>query len=193
MAPQNSSLAYDVSTFESERAEREYSSSNPGISLLGMQSAALLHTASHPPLRLRSHALNGRPADPWRPFQETGGFAERREWFDAAVAELTDVDREVAEEGLPDISSDTKDLTRRILVALAHQSIPPTVYPTEDGEIALYFKSPVAKSSVLVLVGNDGQGACFAYVNGKNRRARYEDALDLPEFAREQLRQMVGA
>lgn len=109
------------------------------------------------------------------------------------MADLTTMDEEIVDEGLPAIFSGTKDLARSILVALANQPIAPTVYPTEDGEIALYFKSPVAKSSVLVLVGNDGQGACFAYVNGKNCRARYEDALDLLEFVREQLRQMVGA
>ena len=108
------------------------------------------------------------------------------------LAELNDIDQEVAEEALPEIVSDTKDQARRILLALATQPIAPTVYPTEDGEIALYFKPLAAKSAVLILVGNDGQGACFSYINGKNRRARYDDASELPDgFVREQLRRLA--
>ena len=102
------------------------------------------------------------------------------------------MDQEVADESLPEIIPGTKDQARRILFALATQSIAPTVYPTEDGEIALYFKSPVATSAVLIVVGNDGQGACFSYVNGENRRARYDDASELPDsFVREQLRRLA--
>ena len=109
------------------------------------------------------------------------------------MANLTTIDKEVAEEGLPDISARARDLARRILVALSDQSIAPTVYPTDDGEIALYFKSSVAKSSVLVLVGNNAQGACFAYINGTSRRARYEDASELSNFVSQQLRLLARA
>ena len=115
-----------------------------------------------------------------------------KEWFNSVLLELNHIDQEVAEESLPEIFPGTKDHARRILFALATQSIAPTVYPTEDGEIALYFKSPVATSAVLIVVGNDGQGACFSYVNGKSRRARYDDASELPDgFVREQLRRLA--
>ena len=118
--------------------------------------------------------------------------AQYKEWLNSVLAELNHIDQEVAEESLPEIIPGTKDHARRILFALATQSIAPTVYPTEDGEFALYFKSPVATSAVLIVVGNDGQGACFSYVNGKNRRARYDDASELPDgFVREQLRRLA--
>ena len=191
MAPQVGSLANDFSTFSNERAAREYFRKTHSESV-ATQSPSFRYNASVYAMFLRAYALGERLADPSRLFQETQKLTQRKKWFDTALAELNDIDKEVAEESLLEIMPSTKDQARKILFTLATQSIAPTVYPTEDGEIALYFKSPVAKSSVLVLVGNDGQGACFAYVNGKNRRARYEDASELPDFVREQLRQLVG-
>ena len=109
-------------------------------------------------------------------------------WLADAIGELEEIDDEVAEEALPELATDTKKHARRIVFALTKQPIAPTIYPTTDGEVALYFKSPVAASSVLILVGNDGQAACFSYINGKNRRARYDDAADLPdEFVKAQI------
>jgi len=133
--------------------------------------------------------LTGRQGNRWEAFHNTQAGRLDKEWIQAAMMELNQIDDEVYEEALPEIRSDTKDKARKIIFALMGQSIPPTVYPTMDGEIALYFKSPITTSSVLLLVGNDGQAACFSYINGKNRRARYEDATELPdEFVRAQLR-----
>jgi len=109
-------------------------------------------------------------------------------WLADAIGELEEIDDEVAEEALPELAAETKKHARRIVFALTKQPIAPTIYPTTDGEVALYFKSPVATSSVLILIGNDGQAACFSYINGKNRRARYDDASDLPdEFVKAQI------
>ncbi len=109
-------------------------------------------------------------------------------WLADAIEELEEIDDEVAEEALPELAADTKKHARRIVFALTKQPIAPTIYPTTDGEVALYFKSPVTASSVLILVGNDGQATCFSYINGKNRRARYDDAADLPdEFVKAQI------
>ena len=88
-------------------------------------------------------------------------------WLANAIGELAEIDDEVAEEALPELAADTKKHARRIIFTLTKQPIAPTVYPTTDGEIALYFKSPVAASSVLILVGNNGRAACFSYINGK--------------------------
>ena len=121
------------------------------------------------------------PATPWN--------SPRPDWLKDAIEELESVDDEVTEEALPEIQAHTKDKARAIIFALATQPVAPTVYPTADGEVALYFKSPVATSSVLILVRNDGQAACFSYIDRKNRRARYEDATELPdEFVKAQLR-----
>ncbi len=126
-------------------------------------------------------------------FQYNQAIVAHGEWVETALSELDSLDDEVAEEGFPEIRPATKDRTRRILLSLSTQPIAPTVYPTEDAEIALYFKSPVSRCSVLILVANDGQGACFSYVDGKNRRARYDDASELPDvFVRAQLRQLAA-
>lgn len=191
MTLQTDSPGHDVPRFSIEQAEREHlrkrQETHPG-----KQSAALPYDSSLPPLLLRAFALDGRPADPWRSFHGTQEHTQRGEWLDTALAELNDIDREVAAESLPEIIPHTKDQARKILFALAPQTVVPTVYPTEDGEIALYFKPPAAKSAVLIVVANDGQAACFSYVNGKNRRARYEDASELPDdFVREQLRRLA--
>ena len=119
----------------------------------------------------------------------TSWNSPRPDWLKDAIEELESIDDEVTEEALPEIQAHTKDKARAIIFALATQSVAPTVYPTADGEVALYFKSPVATSSVLILVRNDGQAACFSYIDRKNRRARYEDATELPdEFVKAQLR-----
>ena len=120
---------------------------------------------------------------------ETLWSSPRPDWLKDAIAELESIDDEVTEEALPEIQAHTKEKARAIMFALATQPVAPAVYPTADGEVALYFKSPVATSSVLILVGNDGQAAWFSYIDGKNRRARYEDATELPdEFVKAQLR-----
>ena len=120
---------------------------------------------------------------------ETSWNSPRTDWLKDAIEELESIDDEVTEEALPEIQAHTKEKARAIMSALATQPVAPAVYPTADGEVALYFKSPVATSSVLILVGNDGQAAWFSYIDGKKRRARYEDATELPdEFVKAQLR-----
>ena len=111
------------------------------------------------------------------------------QWITDAIEELEHIDDEVEEDALPEIHADTRKHARRMILALENQPIAPTIYPTTDGEITLYFKSPGAASSVLILVGNDGQATCFSYINGKNRRARYDDAAALPDaFVKAQVR-----
>lgn len=111
-----------------------------------------------------------------------------RAWAHDALDELKHIDEEVTEDSLPLISADAKEEAERIVIALSKYSIPTTIYPSVDGEIAIYFKPPDTPSSVLILVGNDGQAACFSCIKGKNRRARYEDSTELPdEFVKEQL------
>ena len=63
-----------------------------------------------------------------------------------------------------------------------------------DGEIAIYFKSPVVMAALLILVNNRGEAGCYASIEGENRRRRYDDSSVLPdEFLKEQLRALGGA
>ena len=196
MVPSVNNLSYEVHTFSREQAQREYlrqTSHQTRQDLLATQSESPRYSSSLPSILSRPKALSGRSAYTWGQFQKTHKPPQPDEWFNAALADLNDIEKEVAEESLPAILPETRDKARKILLALARQTLAPTVYPTVDGEVALYFKSPVAASSVLLVVANDGQGACFSYVNGKSRRARYEDAAELPDdFVREQLRRLTG-
>ena len=113
----------------------------------------------------------------------------RSVWLRQALGELNGIDDDIGVEGLPQISEDVTQEARRILRELGRTPIAPMVYSTEDGEIAIDFRSSTGtREAVLIELGDDGGGACFAFIDGKGRRARYSDSSDLPdEFARAQL------
>ena len=114
-------------------------------------------------------------------------------WLPSALEELEEIDREVLEDGLPTIKAETRGEAARILRELDGQAIQPTTYPTDDGEIVIHFQSPGVPAAVLIELSNDGQGACFSCVGGKNRRARYDDSSDLPDaFVMAQLEALAG-
>ena len=115
------------------------------------------------------------------PAQRSGTKQQAATWLRRALEELEEIDREVVEDGLPAIKTETKDEAARILRRLQRQAIQPTTYATGDGEIMIHFQSPGVPAAVLIELSNDGQGACFACVDGKNRRARYDDSADLPD------------
>ncbi len=108
-----------------------------------------------------------------------------------ALAELAEVDDEIAEENLPQVGETTKAEAERLVRALTQRapaSVLLTVYPTQDAEIALHFKVPDRPGAVLVLLRDDGRADCHAYVGGRSRRAHYEKSSDLPDaFVLEQL------
>ena len=113
-------------------------------------------------------------------------------WIADALTELTEVDDEFAEEHFPAIHSTVKCETERILKYLAWYPLAPAVYPTRDAEIAIHFQSADLPGSVLILLNNDGQVDCYAHIRGRNRRAHYDAARDIPDdFLREQLRALT--
>lgn len=116
----------------------------------------------------------------------------RSAWLAGALRSLAEVDDEVAEDGLPPIDPAARKEAGRIIVALARHPWPPTVYPTQDAEIAIHFKSPDRPSSVVILLDGHGRGECYAYTGGRSRRAHYDAASDLPDsFVMEQLRDLA--
>lgn len=103
-------------------------------------------------------------------------------WLAVALAELEQVDQEAAEEGFSLSNELSRGNARRILNKLARESsAAPTVYPTENGGIAILFQKRRTQAGVLILCEQDGSGACFSTIAGKKRRARYDDASDLPD------------
>ena len=114
-------------------------------------------------------------------------------WLSSALDELEEIDREVLADGLPVINTRTKGEAARILGELAERTIQPTIYPTDDGEIVLHFQSPGVPAAVLIELRNDGQGAWFSTIGGKNRRLRSDDSSDLPDaFVMAQLEALVA-
>lgn len=107
-----------------------------------------------------------------------------------AYRDIAELDDEMKADGLPLSTAVMKDEARRIVVALAGSGVVPTVYGTQDGDIAIQFDSE--ESAVVIELNRVGGGAaCFSHVRGKNRRARYDDSGDLPDdFVRSQLREL---
>ena len=125
--------------------------------------------------------------------EEYGRFELCSSWLNSALEELDDVEREAIEEGLPEPSLLAKATAQRIILTVANMGLPqPSIYPAERREVAIFFK--LRTSGVLIHCGSRGEGICFATFAGKNRRARYDDAGDLPdEFVKEQLRLLLAS
>lgn len=104
-------------------------------------------------------------------------------WYPEALGELEGIDEEVREDGLPAIPREVERDARAVLEAIATRGFrtPPSVYPTESGEVALYFKSEFAASSVLIEIGREGRTSFFASSGIADRRAvsgSAEEVLD---------------
>ena len=109
-------------------------------------------------------------------------------WLADALRALAELDDEMVQDGLPDIKPSVRKEAERIVAGLARHPWAPTVYPTQDAEVAIHFKSWDSPSSVVILLGNDGRGECYAYIGGRSRRAHYGASSDLPDgFVMEQL------
>ena len=108
-----------------------------------------------------------------------------------ALAELAEVDDEIAEDNLPEVGAATKSEAERLVRALTRRAPARAllaVYPTQDAEIALHFKVPDRPGAVLILVSDSGRADCYSYIDGRSRRAHYGTSSDLPDaFVLDQL------
>jgi hypothetical protein len=113
-------------------------------------------------------------------------------WLDNAFADLLEADIESAEEGFTPSSQLSKANAKVVLRELQKVvELSPSVYPTADQEIAIQFVA--SQASVLILCDSSGSGACFSFIDGKNRRARFDDAVDLPSgFATAELLRLTA-
>ena len=100
-------------------------------------------------------------------------------WLDKALADLSEADTAAEDEGFAPSSRLSKANAKVVLRELQKSiKLSPSVYPTSDQEIAIQFVANEA--SVLILCDQFGGGACFSFVERKNRWARFDDAMDLP-------------
>ena len=113
------------------------------------------------------------------------------DWLSDALQALKEMDDEIAEDGLPEIALSVKKEANRIIGALARHPWAPTVYPTQDAEIAIHFKSPDAPDSLVILLNSHGRGECYAYTGGRSQSTHVVSS-DLPDgFVWKQLRAMT--
>ncbi|MGZ8995425.1 MAG: hypothetical protein ACXW3P_02865 [Rhodospirillales bacterium] len=104
-------------------------------------------------------------------------------WLPAALAELDQCSEEAQEEGYPVPTPEalaTAEAILRRIAALPADLPEPSVYPSAEREIVLFFCRSEAKAAVSLSVDEDGGGACFSNVSGL-RRARYGDVSELPD------------
>lgn len=115
-------------------------------------------------------------------------------WLAEALTHLERIDQEAEEEGYPPSSDLAKKNAKQVLLMASGRSLEPAVYPSMDGEVALYFKSPDAPAALLILLDSEGGAGCYWSLNGKSERRRYDDASKLPaDFVRAQLRTLGGS
>ena len=116
-------------------------------------------------------------------------------WLNEALEDLKHVDEKAREEGYEAIEKIAKQNAKHILESIRLIGLPaPSIYPTEDREVAILFASRKPGSAVLVLCESKGGWACFSSVGGKNRRARADDATDIPHpFLVKELRNLWAA
>lgn len=121
-------------------------------------------------------------------------FQRAAAWFQGALEQVDRIDREAREEGFPFIADVAKRNAKHVLAKTRTSFIEPEVYPSMDGEIALYFKSPVAAAGLLILIDSQGGTCCFWSADGNSEREHYKDAWDLPtDVARGRLRTLGGS
>ena len=114
-------------------------------------------------------------------------------WLKDALAQVDRINREAEEEGYPLIGELAKKNAKRVLSMAGRSSVEPVVYASMDGEIAIYFKSPVAAAALLILLNNDGGAGSYWSVGGKSQRQWHEDAAKLPpDFLSTQLLALGG-
>ena len=89
-------------------------------------------------------------------------------WLDKALADLSEADTAAEEEGFAASSKLSQENAKAILRELQKSiELSPSVYPTSDQEIAIQFVK--SEASVLILCDQFGGGACFSFIDGKNR------------------------
>ena len=165
-------------------SQKPWSDPNAPMELLVVQTPARRRLGAFGRTTNALSSVGADTDDAYRQFQP--------HWLADALAALADVDDEIAEEELPQVGEATKIEAARIIKALARRAPAPTVYPTQDAEIALHFKAPGRTGAVVILLSDGGRADCHAYVGGASRRAHYDTSSDLPDaFVLDQLRRLT--
>lgn len=103
-------------------------------------------------------------------------------WKQEAHVELENIKEEAKEEDFRPPTMKAIDNAKMFIDNLNISNLSaPSVYPTKDRDVAIFFTSEAPGAGVLFLCPSDGGGACFSSIGGKNRRTRYSDASEMSE------------
>lgn len=116
----------------------------------------------------------------------------REGWYPDALERLKEINEEAVDQGYPTAGETAKADAARLLLAMSRAPWDPAIYPSMDGEIAIYFKSPRATAALLILLDNSRRAACYWSTDAENTHKRYEDVSDLPdEFLIAKIRTLI--
>lgn len=102
-------------------------------------------------------------------------------WLPNVLEQLEQINEEAAEENFPAITSQSILVAKQLLDDLGEIPLKPTVYPSVDGEISIFFKSLSSPSGVLILINNDQQIFCYSSINDQNLLKEYNNSSSLPD------------
>jgi len=90
---------------------------------------------------------------------------------------------EIEEEGLGGVSEIAAVNASRILKVISRivSVDEPSVFPDEDGSLSIQFGRQQGAGVVLILLDKEGGGKVFSFVEGTHKKAKYQNALDLPD------------
>lgn len=114
-------------------------------------------------------------------------------WLSAALAELRECSDEAREEGHPEPTEKALVIAEAVLKRIARLTLDlpePSVYPSADCEIVVFFCWSSARAAVSLSIDADGGGACFSNLGGL-RRSRYGDIGEVPDvFVKSELHKL---
>ena len=102
-------------------------------------------------------------------------------WLPNALEQLEQINEEAAEENFPAITPQSILVAKQLLDDLGEIPLKPTVYPSMDSEISIFFKSLSSPSGVLILINNDQQIFCYSSINDQNLLKEYNKSSSLPD------------
>lgn len=114
-------------------------------------------------------------------------------WISDCKSELDSIHETAQEENLDPPANSTVSAARKILEHLAKygDEIEPVVYPTDAGVVSIYMTQ--TGSFVLVNCEPSGKAVCFATINGKRARCRFDEGPELLEvFLDSQVRKLIN-
>jgi len=101
-------------------------------------------------------------------------------WLNNALEELADCPAAAVEEGVDKPSAPGLKKAEEVLRGISgFVKEQPDIYPMDRGGIAIDFRSPESRSSVLMVIEHDGSGALFYRTSGKKGRVGVDDAINL--------------